>query len=262
MALHPGGPSVLLWSGGKDAMLALHEHNLPFAGGAPQGAPEGSPPAGDAGAARGPAPALESGTSAEGSGVGPVTCLLTAVTADEGRVISHGVGLPLLRRQADALGLELVEVAIPRDSPNAVYEEIMTAALEGLRDRGITNVIAGDIMLADIKAYREQLHRRAGLGSHFPLWGRDTVWVARRTFALGYETYVIACDGSILDKSLVGQAYDEHFLARLPEGVDPGGEKGEFHTFVVDGPMFQRPVPFRPGETVTRGGFHYKELLP
>lgn len=234
MSPSTGGPSVLLWSGGKDAMLALHELNAP---GGERHIPEGL-------------------------GVGPVTHLLTTVTGDDGRVMSHGIRPALLRLQAEALGLELVEVAIPPNCPNTEYEEIMTGALRDLAERGITEVVSGDIMLADIKAYREKLHRRAGLESRFPLWGWDTARVARRTFALNLKTYVVACDGSVLDKSFAGQAYDDRFLARLPAGVDPAGEKGEFHTFVADGPGFRRPVRFRPGDTVSRGGFHYKDLLP
>ena len=50
-------------------------------------------------------------------------------------------------------------------------------------------------------------------------------------------------------------------LADLPASADPCGERGEFHIFAYDGPMFRHPVPIRTGEIVTRDGFVFADLL-
>jgi diphthamide synthase (EF-2-diphthine--ammonia ligase) len=68
-------------------------------------------------------------------------------------------------------------------------------------------------------------------------------------------------DPSRLDTSFAGRAFDADLLAALPDGVDPCGENGEFHSFACDGPMFRVPVDVRVGEVVARDGFVFADLL-
>jgi diphthamide synthase (EF-2-diphthine--ammonia ligase) len=74
---------------------------------------------------------------------------------------------------------------------------------------------------------------------------------------------VVTCvDPSQAPRELAGRWYDEALVSGLPPGVDPCGENGEFHTFVVDGPGFGRPLDVTVGETVERDGFLFTDLLP
>lgn len=187
---------------------------------------------------------------------------VTTVTAPFARVSMHGVREALLDRQIEATGLACHKVAIPSPCPNEVYERELVAVLAEARDGGVTHVVFGDLFLADIRAYREQLLARLGLACVFPLWQRDTGVLAREMLAAGMRAIVTCVDLSKLGASFAGRAFDAALLADLPLGVDPCGEHGEFHTFVTTGPMLRAPIDVRVGEIVERDGFAFADLLP
>lgn len=191
-----------------------------------------------------------------------VRALLTTVTDGYDRVSMSGVREELLDRQAEALELPLVKVRIPPACVNEVYEQRMAAALGSEELSGIEHVAFADLFLEDVRAYREE--RLAGGGMHgvFPLWGRDTAQLAREMIEAGFRAIVVCVDPRALDPSFAGRDFDTELLADLPEGVDPCGENGEFHTFVWQAPMFRRPIPCRTGEVVVRDGFVYCDVLP
>ena len=80
--------------------------------------------------------------------------------------------------------------------------------------------------------------------------------------AAGLRARLTCVDPKSLEARFAGREFDAALLAELPPTVDPCGERGEFHTFVYDGPMFSHPVPIRAGEVVTRDGFVFADLLP
>lgn len=191
-----------------------------------------------------------------------VVGLLTTVTRTFGRVSMHGVREELLHRQADAVGLPLTTVEIPSPCPNATYDRLMEEALARLRDSAVEVVVFGDLFLEDIRQYRESRLRGTGLRPVFPLWGRPTASLARAMLAAGLEATLVCVDPRQIPAPFAGRRFDEALLRELPADADPCGERGEFHTFVSDGPMFARPVPVRPGEVVERDGFVFADLLP
>ncbi|MDW8041859.1 MAG: ATP-binding protein [Nitrososphaerota archaeon] len=193
-----------------------------------------------------------------------VVCLLTSLTERYSRVTMHGVRRELLKKQAEALGVELVEVWLPPNAPNNVYERRMAEALTRLRrDYGVEAVAFGDIWLEDVRRYREERMAGTGMKLLFPLWGTDPVEVVERFLALGYRAVICVVDGSLADPSeLLGRELSIELLRSLP-GIDAAGERGEYHTFVYDGPAFRFPVRFELGQVVVREGrFHYIDLLP
>jgi uncharacterized protein (TIGR00290 family) len=191
-----------------------------------------------------------------------VVGLLTTVTTAFARVSMHGVREELLARQVAATGLPCRTIGIPSPCPNEVYERELLAGLAAARDEGITHVVFGDLFLADVRAYREALLARLGLICVFPLWQRDTATLAREMLALGVRAILTCVDPRQLEASFVGRDYDGALLAELPASVDSCGERGEFHTFVTDGPMFREPIAVRRGEVVLRDGFAFADLLP
>jgi diphthamide synthase (EF-2-diphthine--ammonia ligase) len=126
----------------------------------------------------------------------------------------------------------------------------------------VTRVAFGDLFLEDIRSYREKRLAEIGMRGIFPLWHRDTTRLARRFIRLGFRAVTCCVDPKQIPKEFCGIPYDGQFLDRLPEGVDPCGENGEFHTFVYDGPLFSRPVEFDAGEVVLRQGFYFADLVP
>lgn len=191
-----------------------------------------------------------------------VVGLLTTVNAAHDRVAMHAVRSELLRAQADAVGLPLTTVELPWPCGNADYEALMARALAGARERGIEVVAFGDLFLEDVRRYREERMAGTGLRPVFPLWGQPTGALARRMIAGGLRARLTCVDPRQLPSSFVGRDFDEALLAALPDGVDPCGERGEFHSFAYEGPMFRRPVAIRSGEVVERDGFVFADLLP
>jgi uncharacterized protein (TIGR00290 family) len=189
-----------------------------------------------------------------------VRALVTTVTAEYERISMHGVRRALLRRQAEALGLPLVEVPIAPRCSNEDYERAMREALARLAAEGVTGVVCGDLYLADVRAYRERLFAGVGLAGVYPLWGRDTRALAHEFVDAGYRAVLVCVDPRQIDRAFCGRDYDRALLAELPATADPCGENGEFHTFVHDGPIFHAPIPVARGEVVERDGFVFADL--
>ena len=190
-----------------------------------------------------------------------VVGLLTTVNAEFDRVSMHAVRRELLQRQRAAAGAEPWIVEIPNPCRNDQYEAIMGRVVQRARDAGISAVAFGDLFLADVRAHRERLMAGTGVEPLFPLWMQPTADLARTMQADGLKARVTCVDPKVLDPSLVGREWDARFLDDLPDGVDPCGENGEFHTFAYDGPMFSQPIPNRVGEVVHRNGFVFIDLL-
>ena len=191
-----------------------------------------------------------------------VSELITTVTEGYDRISMHGVRRSLLCEQAASIGLPLAEVTIPPRASNRVYERAMGEAFTRLRENGVRRVAFGDIFLEDVRDYRLRQLEALGLECMFPLWGRPTDALARAFVKDGFRARIVCLNPAALDVSFAGRAFDDAFLADLPEGVDPCGENGEFHTFVFDGPIFRRRLAVSVGEVVQRDGFWFCDLLP
>ena len=191
-----------------------------------------------------------------------VAALLTTMTRDYDRISMHGVRRVLLENQAARLGLPLHQVLISKGATNEEYEANLTQAVSAYRDQGIDSIIFGDLFLEDIKTYRDQFLARHDLRGIYPVWMRDTAEFIKEFIELGFKAVLTCVDSKALDQSFAGRIIDDDFLAALPANVDPCGENGEFHTFVYDGPHFAQPVGFSVGETVSRDGFWFCDLLP
>jgi len=211
------------WSTGKDSAFALHE--------------------------------------ARRSGEVDVVGLLTTVTHAFGRVSMHGVREALLDRQAEALGLPCWKVPIPSPCPNEVYEKEMARVLAEVASLGVDRVIFGDLFLEDLRRYREAKLREIGMSAVFPLWMRNTTALAREMIEAGLQATITCIDPRKLDRSFAGRAFDAGFLKALPDGVDPCGENGEFHTFASAGPMFTASIQVEVGDVVERDEFVFADVL-
>ena len=219
-----GAPAWMSWSSGKDSALALH-------------------------------------VAREQLGI-EVAGLVCTVNAEADRVAMHAVRRELLEAQADRLGLPLHVVEIPFPCPNDVYEARMATAMAVAVGAGVGRVVFGDLFLEDVRAYREQALEGSGISPVFPLWGRPTDALARQMLEVGIAAVVTCVDPRQVPAALAGRAFDARFLADLPGGADPCGERGEFHTFVWDGPGFSAPIDVHTGEVVERDGFVFCDVLP
>jgi uncharacterized protein (TIGR00290 family) len=192
-----------------------------------------------------------------------VVGLLTTFNQAAGRVAMHAVRRELVEAQAAAAGLPLWTIALPWPCSNAEYEQRMSAALDRARGAGITAVAFGDLFLEDVRNYRIAQLSGTGVEPLFPLWcsSDETPSLARRMLEGGLRAVLTCVDPKQLPERFIGRLYDEALLADLPSGVDPCGERGEFHTFCFAGPMFAAEIAVRVGEPVSRDGFCFVDLV-
>jgi uncharacterized protein (TIGR00290 family) len=200
------------WSGGKDSALALHRsmHSNKY----------------------------------------NIEWLLTNINSVHDRVSMHGVRRSLMEMQAASIGLPLVTVELPEAPSMQEYETIMLDKINALKIAGCSKAIFGDIFLEDLKIYREQKLKEAGIECVFPLWKIDTTTLIKEFISLDFKAIIVCVNEQYLDKSFCGRLIDASFVNDLPSNVDVCGENGEFHSFVFDGPVFQQPVKFKKGEIV------------
>jgi len=217
---------VLSWSGGKDSALALH--------------------------------ALQQDPSLT------VVGLLTTITTEYDRISIHGVRRSLLHAQAASLGLPLFESRLKPASSNEDYEAAFNVSLGEIRraEPEVAHIAFGDLFLEDVRAYRERLLAGSGWTPLFPIWGQDTRALAKQFIDDGFAARLVCVDTTQLDAEFAGRSFDTSLLAELPRSVDPCGERGEFHTYVSDGPLFTDAIGYECGERVLRDGrFMYCDLL-
>jgi uncharacterized protein (TIGR00290 family) len=189
-----------------------------------------------------------------------VVGLLTTFNEVADRVAMHAVRRELVERQAAAAGLPLWAVPLPWPCSNEQYESLMAQTCAKAVAEGIEGIAFGDLFLEDVRAYREKQMKDTGLQAIFPVWGLPTRALAEEMIASGTRAKLTCVDTEKLDPSFVGREFDETLLSDLPEEVDPCGERGEFHSFVYAGPMFDAVLPISVGETVVRDQFVFADL--
>jgi uncharacterized protein (TIGR00290 family) len=215
---------LLSWSGGKDSAWALH--------------------------------LLRRDSKVE------VVTLLTTFNSEFDRVAMHAVRRELMEQQAAAAGLPLWAVPLPWPCSNEQYEKCMRQMLDRAISEGVQTVAFGDLFLEDIRAYREAQMAKVDMTPLFPVWGINTTELAHEMIAAGLKARLTCVDPRKLDAGFAGREFDEQLLRDLPQGTDPCGENGEFHSFVYAGPMFRHAIPIETGEVIERDGFVFADLLP
>lgn len=206
-------PIALSWSGGKDCAYALHQLKI--------------------------------------KNEYEVTCLLSTFSSEYRRLSMHGVKEELIEAQADSLGLPLLKVVL-QDNSYETYEKQMSAALQQLKDQNIYTIAFGDILLEDLRRYREEKNNVAGIQSIFPLWGMSTNMLPYDFIRKGFKAITCCVSDEHLNETFCGRVIDKNFLQSLPPGVDLCGENGEYHSFCFDGPIFKRKINFNKSETIYR----------
>lgn len=181
-----------------------------------------------------------------------VVSLHTTIEERTGRVGLHGVHEALIEHQAEIIGLPLEKIYFPQSGDNQAYENTMGAYLQKLSDSDIKHIAFGDILLEDLKRYREKMLMTKGFEGVFPLWNKNTEHVAKTIIEKGFKTKICAADADKIDKQWVGEDFTTAFIRGLSKGVDPCGEHGEFHTFCYDGPIFKKRLNIRVNELIAR----------
>jgi len=189
-----------------------------------------------------------------------VTGLFCTITGEFKRATMHAVRVELLKQQAQSIGLPLELIEIPYPCSNDAYGEIMGKFIEKAKQANIQCIAFGDLFLEDVRNYRQEKLAGTDIEPIFPLWNIPTNELAQQMLDGGLKTVITCVDPKQISKDFVGREYCQSFLNDLPQTADPCGEKGEFHSFVFDGPMFNHPIDISLGEVVERDGFIFIDV--
>lgn len=189
-----------------------------------------------------------------------ITGLFCTVNEEFARTAMHAVRVELLKLQAERLGLALSILKIPYPCSNERYEKIMGEFSAQAVSSGVQCFAFGDLYLEDIRAYREAQFQNFDLELLFPIWKQPTDQLAKKMVNSGLKAVVTCVDPKQISPEFAGREFNKSFLEDLPEGVDPCGENGEFHTFVYDSPAFSAPIEIQRGKIVERDGFVFADI--
>jgi diphthine-ammonia ligase len=209
------------WSGGKDGCLALYR--------------------------------------AKSSGM-DVRYLANMVSEDGQRSRSHGIRAAVVKRQAEALGIPIVQQRTTDEN----YEASFVTMLREFKREGIVSGVFGDIDFLPHREWVEKVCRKARLEAYLPLWNENQQKLMEEFIDAGFKAVVITVKAELLEKEVLGKVVNREFmayLAGLDRGITPCGEAGEYHTLVVDGPIFKKRLEIVKSEKITRGEYHFLEIL-
>jgi diphthine-ammonia ligase len=211
------------WSGGKDGCLALHR-------------------------------AIKKGLE--------VRYLANTITEDGQRSCSHGIASEVIRVQAQALGIPVVQ----RRTTNDTYENVFIDMLREFKQEGIEGGVFGDIDFDPHREWVENTCRQAGIRAYLPLWKEDQTALMREFIDTGFESVIITVKNDFFGEEILGRRIDKDFLSRVKElskkdDITPAGEAGEYHTLVVDGPIFQYRLALMECEPIEKDGYHFLQVF-
>lgn len=180
--------------------------------------------------------------------------LVNFISQETQRVRFHGIESRLIQLQADAIGIPLYQKDVGPDMEH--YETAFKTAVSELKMKNIQKMVFGDIYLHDQKNWVERVCRDLQIHPVEPLWELDPKKIITEFINLGFKAVVVSARSELFDKSIIGKILDMELVDEIERrGSCPCGENGEFHTFVVDGPLFKNRIEIVQSTTVLKEGF-------
>jgi len=191
-----------------------------------------------------------------------VRYLANMVTGDGERSRSHGISSAVIRKQAEALGIPIMQQRTEGDN----YEAQFITMLKVFEKEGIEGGVFGDIDFNPHRDWIERVCAEAGMTPHLPLWGEDQKKLMEELIDAGFEAVVIAVKAEIFGEEVLGQKIDRDFINQIDKmsrtrDITPCGEAGEYHTLVIDGPLFKKRLEITESRKVTRDERHFLDIL-
>jgi diphthine-ammonia ligase len=178
-----------------------------------------------------------------------VSHLLNLISQEFKRVNFHGTEKQLIQLQGQAIGIPVLQ----QDTTFGNYEKDFKEAVRALLPEGIKGMVFGDIYNDQHLAWVEGVCADLGIEAVEPLWGQSTDDVISQFLDAGFEAVIVAADARLIDQAWLGRRVDRDFIKYLKaRGVDPCGESGEYHTVVVNGPLFKQIIEITESRTIRR----------
>ncbi|MBU2258152.1 MAG: diphthine--ammonia ligase, partial [Candidatus Omnitrophica bacterium] len=183
-----------------------------------------------------------------------VKLLLNFISRESKRGCFHGLEGKLLKFQADLIGIPLIQREVSPDMQK--YEEEFKSAVTELRGKDINTMVFGDIYLLEHESWIERVSADLNIRALEPLWNNSPEKIIDEFVDLGFKSVIVSCKADVMGKEFLGRAIDRKLVKELKKiGVCPCGEKGEFHTLVVDGPIFKSEIKIVESDPVLKEGF-------
>ncbi|MEI6832070.1 MAG: diphthine--ammonia ligase [Candidatus Omnitrophota bacterium] len=183
-----------------------------------------------------------------------VKLLLNFISRESQRGCFHGIEGRLLKFQADLIGIPLAQKEVSPDMQK--YEEEFKAAVTELRGENIGSMVFGDIYLLEHESWIKRVCKDLNINALEPLWNNSTEDIIDEFIRLGFKAIIVSCKADIMGKEFLGRYIDKELVEEFKKrDICLCGEKGEFHTLVVDGPIFKRPIKIVEAEPIIKEGF-------
>ena len=188
--------------------------------------------------------------------------LANTITEDGQRSFSHGISAEVIRAQAEAIGIPIVQQPTTRDT----YEAEFINMLRAFKQEGIEGGVFGDIDFNEHRQWIERVCRESDITPYLPLWLENQDKLLSEFIDAGFVAIVVAAKAELFGEEVLGQTIDRAFVNHLKElgktkKITPCGESGEYHTLVIDGPVFQKRLEILETRKVLRNGTRFLEIL-
>ncbi len=183
--------------------------------------------------------------------------MVNMVTEDRKYSRSHGLSTGVLQLQAKAIGIPLVQRPATKDNYEADFKKMLLA----FKQEGIDGGVFGDIDFIGHRQWIDKVCQEVNITPHLPLWAESQGQIMREFINLGFEAIVVATKAEMLGEECLGQRIDLDFLKQLEiKGISPCGEGGEYHTLVIDGPLFKKGLQILESNKVLRQGRWFLDI--
>ncbi|HEM8709766.1 TPA: diphthine--ammonia ligase [Acinetobacter baumannii] len=174
---------------------------------------------------------------------GNVMGLIVMLEEQGQRSRSHAMPLDIIRAQAQAIGLP---VFMASSSWND-YENKFINLLNEAKQKGAEVLVTGDLDMPEHGCWHDRVTQTVGLELGMPLWLRPHREVVEEFIQLGFQSVVVTVNLKLgMKVEDLGQVLSLEYIQELENrGIDTCGEGGEFHTTVIDGPIFNKAIPVR-----------------
>lgn len=183
-----------------------------------------------------------------------ISLLVNFISREYKRVSFHGTEARLIQLQSKSLGIPLLQKETTKDG----YEREFKEAIGSLMPDGIKTMVFGDIYLQQNKKWTERLCGELGIEAAEPLWGKNPEEILSEFIDAGFKAVVVSAQSRFIGREWVERQVDRHFVEYLKDrDIDVCGENGEYHTLVIDGPIFNKRIEIIEGRTINRDGYWF-----
>lgn len=171
---------------------------------------------------------------------------------------SHGMSLDIIHAQANAIGLPIFTASATWQD----YESHFIQLLQKTQILGAETLVTGDIDLMAHAEWNQSVCDKSQLSLCMPLWQRPRLDIVQEFISLGFQSIIVTVNLNLGMKiEDLGQILTLDYIQELvARGIDPCGEAGEFHTTVIDGPIFKHPLSVIKGDILYHENYAFLPL--